>query len=357
MGSLLLSVLVAYGACGPPYGPFALFTSQSVESGWGPSWNGVSLLFATDADTVDMGARMNVEMFFRFLPLESDGRVTAFVGHPEYPPRLVFSEPATETTYVRETSHDMGIGIIDVPALHGHLRAGGFRSQCETFHLLADDGEQIPPGDYQVHLEYSNPGAVERVHWGDDGCPESEPYPAGVVWSGSLSTRAVPLHIRDKGPERLPCELPTRINIIASKSGRLLWGWDFTSFEPDTLTVRPGFVVGCRTDVRKHVGEKPAPVGVPAGDGPETLWFREIPRRAVVARLGGLPRKGIAPWGDLGGLRAADIIMVHRKLTAEFDVTVFETSRLRSGVSWRPEAGDYRILRKYKIRAIWPPEP
>ena len=184
MGSLLLSVLVAYGACGPPYGPFALFTSQSVESGWGPSWNGVSLLFATDADTVDMGARMNVEMFFRFLPLESDGRVTAFVGHPEYPPRLVFSEPATETTYVRETSHDMGIGIIDVPALHGHLRAGGFRSQCETFHLLADDGEQIPPGDYQVHLEYSNPGAVERVHWGTTVARSRSRIPPGSSGPG-----------------------------------------------------------------------------------------------------------------------------------------------------------------------------
>ncbi len=353
---LSMATLLASCACCPSFEPVAPHTTRDVQSGWGEAIHGVSTLFTTDADTVDMGDVVQVELFFHFWPFLSDGPARTLADSPGIRPRLVLV-PVQDGGALTRSPYRTGMPMSPDPSSHVDLRAGQFHSRSESFPLLSRSGQQVPAGDYLVRVEYENEGADSRPYRTEDGRVDHEPYAAGSVWTGRVETAALSMHIRSREPERLPCELPKRVDITTFRNGQLMWSWDPAGFEPDTLTVRPGFIVGLRTECRKYrnSGLVEAPDSRTADDT-VVRRFRETYGASWSRSLGGLPRPDRPGSGGLTGPKIAEIVSDADPLEARFVVTVFETS-VPGGHRWSPERGDYRILREYEVRAYWPNGP
>ncbi len=353
---LSMATLLASCACCPSFEPVAPHTTRDVQSGWGEAIHGVSTLFTTDADTVDMGDVVQVELFFHFWPFLSDGPARTLADSPVIRPRLVLVPVHGDQAFKR-SPYRTGMPMFPDPSSHADLRAGQFHSRSESFALLSGSGQQVPAGDYLVHVEYENEGADSRPYWNEDGRMDREPYAPGSVWAGRLETASLPIHIRSCEPKRLPCELPKRVVISTFRNGQLMWSWDPGSFEPDTLTVRPGFVVGFRAECRKYrnSGLLEAPDSRTA-DSLVVRRFRETYGAGRSSSLGGLPRPDRLGSGGLTGSKIAEIVSDADPLEARIAVTVFETS-VPGGHMWSPERGDYRVLREYEVRAYWPSTP
>lgn len=131
-----------------------------------------------------------------------------------------------------------------------------------------------------------------------------------------------------------------------------MWRWKEDSFEPATIVSRPGYHVGFDVYVHKFIDEPP--VTAPPPDDPAARpKFSRIEPGEWSRHVCGLPR---GPDGSAGGLmspRIREALADGKMLRFEFHATVFETSNPPQS-RWRPEAGNYRPLREYKIVETWP---
>jgi hypothetical protein len=359
MGALLPHAIALMYCCGECFEPVAPFTTREVESGWGEPVNGLSLMAATDVDTVQVGAALKFEIFFRFGPLDSDGRVEVLNTSDGEESWLLFFVQRDGIGSIGSRVHARRPYRTGMPAFgsaedHVDLRWETPRSRGELFFLLSEEGQSIPAGDYVVHLVYRNTGeGVRTFRNDDDGCPSGEPYPPGVFWSGSVGTPLFPLYVAARVADTTRCELPTGVRLVELPQGQLAWGWDADSFEPAEIVSRPGYHVGYRVETRTALEAEPVYGSDPATDS--TL----VARRAAFFEyrtgvLGGLPPLrggGMAAltWPSL----TREILREGERLRIQFDVTIFETS-VPGGHLWRPEGGDYRALREYRIVEAWP---
>jgi hypothetical protein len=332
MSPLALSLVLASCGCWT-FEPLAPYTSRAASTGWGEPVNGLSLLATTDADTVGVGDTLRFEAFFRFWPFPSDGRVAALVReHREERWTLVLRSRDGTANYKRPAFR-IGMPVLATPDDHLDLRSGLLSSASRRFHLLSYEGEQIPAGDYEAVLTYRSPGAEKRRYWTGSCEERSEPYPPGSVWIGEVATGPLPLHVRPQEPDTTRYELPTGISLHEGEDGQLMWSWDPDSFEPVELVTRPGYVIGCRTKVRRVLET-------------DDSRFTGL----TTENLGGsLPdRRHLAGFA----LGAASAPGPGKTLGVEVRVTIFETSRPWTH-AWDPEAGDYHVLREYTIERSW----
>ncbi|MEZ5065915.1 MAG: hypothetical protein R3B81_14370 [bacterium] len=345
-------------SCGPAprFEPWAPSTDRAVESPWGEPTNGVSTLFATHTDTLAVGDTFHVELFFRFSSVQSDGKVAAFADTMWELPRLVLTPRDGGTALVRSAFSPGGLGWLEDPSDHHDLRDGPFQSYGAQFHLLDRSGEQVPPGDYWATIEHRSAGTESRTYWNEEGEMESRPYAPGEVWTGTVTTGPMPIHIRPRGPERKVVELPHRI-AFKHEVGQPGWDWDPASFEPDTLVVRPGFVVGFRTEYCTHYGRERMEQSVDAtADPAELRRFVDTHDPGCGGSLSGIPSRDWPGWHYLPGPKDPEVVSEERPLEVRIAVTVFETS-VPGESHWVPESGEYRVFREYEIRGFWQPPP
>jgi hypothetical protein len=127
--------------------------------------------------------------------------------------------------------------------------------RSERFNLVSDQGEQVPAGDYFVHVRYENPGPAAARQKDDTSARARDTYPADALWTGVVQSAVFPVHVAAKAADTTYCELPTRMEFVVHSSGQVMWRWDKTSFEPAVLVSRPGFHLGCQTALSEYVGE------------------------------------------------------------------------------------------------------
>lgn len=326
---MLLPVILILAGCPPVLEPTIPFTSRAVETGWGEAVNGLSISAATNRDTLDINAEMRFEIFFRFWPFDSDGHVKLLHwGGRQARVALTLSAAGGPETYTRP-AHDFG-GPFIIPPDPADLRAGVLPSETERFYLLSPEGEPVPPGDYLLRLTYDNP-----------------------TWAGVLQTAPLPLYVSASAADTTWCELPSRVEVVEQPTGQLMWRWDDGSFEPATIVSRPGYHLGFSVEVRKFIGDEP--VKAPPREDETALaeFFRTFGSEWSRNLGGGLPRRPVSGASGLTGPGIREALADGQVLRAEFDAVVFETSNPPQS-HWRPETGDYRPLREYKVVAVWP---
>ncbi len=330
MTSLLPHLLVLTCECCRAFEPFAPYTTRAIESGWGEPLHGVSLLVTTDSDTVRVGDAMRFEIFLRFNPFDADGRVK-FLDEAEEHVSLHLASLDGPRDYVR-APYRVGMPAFPPPDPVA-LVYGDVGSRAERFYLLSDDGEQVPPGDYLVHVSYRNEGWERRGKRARRmGEPDSDPLGSGVRWSGTVDSGSFALHVEAGNADTSHWELPTRISITSDSAGLPTFLWDETSFEPVVVVSRPGYHVSCGTTITEYIDDEPV---------------ESRPRRS-----GGLPKRG-GVAARFSGPKFREALSEGRQLRVELEVAVFETSEPPQHM-WMPERGDYRVLKINKIASAWP---
>jgi hypothetical protein len=359
MDPLLLQAITVLCAVGSGFEPLAPFTTRAVQSGWGEPVNGLSIMAATDADTVVVGAALRFEIFLRFWPLDSDGRVRALNANDAEESWQLFFVRRDGTGSISSRTHARrpyrtGMPFFASPQDHVDLWRETPRSRGELFFLLSEDGQNIPSGDYVVHLIYRNSGAGTRlIASNGDECPTEEPYPPGVLWTGTVGTPLFSLHVAAREADTTRCELPTRVLLSERENGQVMWQWDPDSFEPIELISRPGFHLGSETVIRKSLGSTLVEAPDPAlADSASLARFHRTFLGAWSRQLGGLPDRRVGA-GAVTGPAIREALTKGEPLRVELDVTIFETS-VPGGHRWDPRAGDYRVLRQYVIVETWP---
>lgn len=329
-------------ACCASFEPYAPATTRAIESGWGEPVHGVSILAATSTDSVMLGAPLEVEVFFRFDPFESNGRVRV-LPRPWRERWTMILESERNGGAHRRPAYDVGFPM--PPGAPLELRYGGFHSTSRTFHLLSSDGEQVPAGRYAVRLRYESeaPGPSSRSD--PDG-----PDP-GSEWHGVITTDSFPLEILPSDGDTTFCGMPARIR-IERRDEQLVWQWDEASLEPVRIVSRPGYALGFKYHVHAFVlaaAADPIPTGTPSDVVEEILRLRA----GTDMRGWGAPPEFSAGWRVLTRSPVAGLLNERRRLHLRVTAAVFESSA-QSRHHWRPERADFRVLEEREITATWP---
>ena len=335
----VLPLIIAAQCCCCRFEPYAPSTSRAVESGWGEPWNGLSILAATDADTVDVGATVRVEIFLRFEPFQSDGRVGVLVADRDRERlSLTLQDRSGLPVYMR---YPLRWGMRVIRRDDIELRYGAVGSRSEPFYLLSPDGSQVPSGDYLVHVTYANPGE-------DSLATREEPRRApGVVWRGAVRTAAFPLHVRTKAADTTRCALPTHA-VFKEWMGQLAWQWDRNSFEPTVLISRPGYYLASETTVSASIDSTSAIGPVELRTDVASTARSPLGKFQV---LEGIPRPSES-WVGAAGPGFRELLTGGRRLRIDFHVTIFETAQ--PGGRQGPGSATSHVLRDYKIVETWP---
>ncbi|MFN8179300.1 MAG: hypothetical protein U0167_15315 [bacterium] len=273
---------------------------------------------------------MGFEIFLRFNPFDADERVKVLDPAGE---RFALCFVGAGGKQYERRPYRTGMEELGGRPNRIDLVYGNVGSRSELFMLLSRNGEQIPPGDYLVHVWYEN--APEH---GARGANREVDADSVSVWKGVVTTAPFPVHVAATEADTTRCELPTRVVFRAWPDGQLTWRWDETSFEPAVIVSRPGYHLGCETVVKRYVGQTVDfgdPQAVTDAFGSSWSWS-----------LGGIPRRNERSESALAGNSGSAV--GGKELQAEFNVTIFETS-VPGGHMWHPKSGNYRVLRNYKI--------
>lgn len=326
--------------CRPPFEPYAPSITPAIESGWGEPVHGLSILAATNADSVRLGARLQVEVFFRFDPFESDGRARVLPRSRSEDWTILLM--GAGGVHVRP-AYDLGFPMVWGDLVE--LRYGRFHSTSRMFHLLSSDGRQVPAGGYAACIRYGS--EPERLS-SRRGTGAADPVD---TWQGEITTGTFPLEILPCDGDTTLCRLPARV-LLESRDGLLAWRWDESSVESVQVVSRPGYAVGFKYQVHAFVLAAAAD-SLPASTPRDLL--EEIHRLR-----GGTDMSG---WGSpavlSGGMHVltrraiAGLLNERRRLHLRATAMIFESSA-QSRHLWRPERGDYRVLEQREITATWP---
>lgn len=350
MTTLLLQLLVLTCQCCPHFEPTAPYTTREVESGWGEPLHGLSILATTDSDTVHVGDAMKFEIFFRYNSFEGDGRPKVLDEAEEDVSLHLVSRDGSRTFERAQFNPGGPEPVYPDPQV---LESGDVGDRRARFYLLSNEGEQVPPGDYLVHVAYRNTGWDQRAEFAKHSRrPQRDSIEPGAHWSGTVASAEFTLHVVAKVADTTRCELPSRVWVSTGPDGLPGFQWDPTSFQPVMLRSRPGYHVSCQTAVTKYIGDEPVRFRYPASrDSAAWADFMQIYSWGWMQR-GGFPTRGERAVG-LAGPRIREGLTDGQKLRIVFEITVFETSE-PPGHMWQPERGDYRVLKSYKIVETWP---
>ena len=193
-----------------------------------------------------------------------------------------------------------------------------------TVHLLSRDGEQIPPGRYQVHARYENIGVV-----GGHDHPDPRFHPdAARLWTGRLETVPVIVDIKAAQPEPIELSIPRRVTYkLLMDVSQIAVHWDDFSTQSTTVTRRPGYTVGHRYRANVLV------------DGTENEFHPS--------------GQGGTTWSTSGTAfmlppEISKRVFTGAGLELVIAFEVFETSA-PAGHDWLPEAGDFKVLWRGEI--------
>jgi hypothetical protein len=311
----------------------ALRASDTLSAESPQNLQGLSARLTTGDLTVPMGARVEFSIELTFDPQRADSSV-GILNRSSWSCFLTFRKAADETEFRRDP-FDVGMLRVQRPEDLVHLRQQASVAESLTVHLLSDDGQQIPPGTYDVTATYENDAGEELEVYvePETGSSRQRPY-AGPwrFWKGRIASAPLQLTITPAEPARVVLQVPSMLTVGVSRdSSQIWWTWDADSKRPVEVTRRPGYALGHRYNVRVLT------------DGTDT----------------GYESRGMGGTGWRGtgrSLLPPDIsapILSGAGMDLVLDIEVFESS-VQPRHLWAPEHGDFRILWKDEIRASFP---
>jgi hypothetical protein len=111
--------------------------------------------------------------------------------------------------------------------------------------LLSKQGEQVPPGKYQVRAFYSNdirPVGIQVL-----GGPSMDVSDPGQFWQGRIESLPCSLNVLPAQAESVTIEVSTQLlPDMTSMPGQFGWSFAKDSMKTVRVLVRPGFTVGNR---------------------------------------------------------------------------------------------------------------
>jgi len=330
----------------------AVFMVPSVGSGgelspWSDAHGGLSMRVALPEWQIPMGSKFDLVLHFRYDAVEPGGVRFMTCSRDAWSATVRFESRTTPAAFERG-EHPFPGGPpfrSERPEDHVVLAELGARELRVTRYLLSDEGEQIPPGEYDVFVTFSNDGGdglrTIQVGEGDGGKFDTIPYPDGTLWTGAIESGPVRLTVLPADPDTVSFEMPTRIS-ITNYGGQLSWEFDRDRLAQVTVTVAPGFHATPWMRVNYTLAGEPWPPS-PTDPADEDVYGINIV---------GTPDWSSRPWYALGGPRLTDFLGPDRRIRVEVILSIYEVLPGRGG--WELETNP--TLWQDTLAAVWPPE-
>lgn len=301
--------------------------SQQTSIQFGKSVNGMRFGLTTDSFEVPMGAALNLGLALRFNTMTADKKTRLLnCGDAARSVRFIFKHVETGKSYERRPL-DVGLPPALGPADIVNLDKEPVPAKKVLVPLLRRDGQQIPPGRYEVSAIYVN-NANPRVEIvvTPNGSIRHEPHQGPLeFWTGKLVSAPIKLTVLPAKTKLI--DIKTNSHLVVRNTAEGI-GWKWGRQMPIRLRVRqrPGYIVGARYDLHVFLDGKEVEFG---GGGLGGLWHNGDGESFLPPRIGRSVAKGA-------------------KLTLRADVTIFETSVPVQHL-WHPEDGDFKVLRKESV--------
>ena len=303
--AVFLGVLIA--------GPVA---SLAEEEAFGEPVRGLACRLRISEEVVPLGARPEFRLLFHY-----DGPDGFLLNRRLEAGRVELSFRDTGTGEVHRRRPDDGSAGMWEPVWAEQfvpLGAGAVSALPLPVRLLTKKGKQLPPGTYEVTARYETDG---------------KPLPPDVeldeeIWTGTISSPAVRLTVKDAGPAEKSFELPARLTFHWTDDG-LSYGCEREDVATVKLTVRPGYYLDVRFAVDRSLG---GAAYEESGSG-------------VGASFG---------WWSFIEPEAREKVKEGASLAIRLKLTVMETSW---PIDWHmayPENGDHRVLWQGEISGLLP---
>ncbi len=247
---------------------------------------------------------------------------------------FVFRDVVSGVSYNR-LPYDVGMPLGHSRKLFIALDSGTPISEEMRVHLLSNDGEQIPPGQYEVHAIYENVGMSAAFTYRDSVAhPDEGIHPApSRLWTGTIESDPVAVEILYTESDPTELRIPAGVTFKDFEElSQIAVYWDFASVTSVTVMRRPGFAIGHRYHARLLI------------DGEESDYHP----RGLGGRRWSYSGTALMIQPDISR-RAFD----GATLELTIHIEVFESS-VPGQHLWSPESGDFKILWADTIEAAYP---
>jgi hypothetical protein len=271
-----------------------------------------------DTPEVQVGEEVEIRLLFEFDPAEAPAS-TEFLNRYVRARKLqvTFRDPESGVFHQRGVvDESLGMPVWPREEDLDVLRDANLSPEKVIVRLLSREGEQVPPGDYEVSVTYQNEGATEVT-------PNPAEKYADRLWTGRIISPAVPLRVVPASPALVPVKIPPGIEVeLSSDNPRgIVARWLQEDFETIQVTVQPGYILGMEARICLSTGGR---------------------ERECLRTLG-----GSLAWSD-----DAMIWLTEKELAlpgtdppvVKVHLRIFETSEPPRHL-WMPRIGDFRVLR------------
>lgn len=298
--ALCLVLLLAGGAAGAA-------AQRSVAPP--PRLNGLETSLEVEKRSFLMGSRIDLVVSLRFDPAQSEAS-TLHLDMRAGSWRFEFHSVDTTFTYYRDAV-DTGTLAAERGRDQVRLSIGWNVRFSRSVHLLSPDGEQIPPGRYDLYAVYLNttPGESRASLPGEE-----------AWWNGEIAAGPARVAVRPAKPEQVLVDVPRSI-VVERDGDRMLWRWNTENPRAVAVTRRPGYALGVRTHGLVRVSGEDTDTG---WRGTQTADFSPTAHQYLPDTVAGRALSG-------------------EPLQVTVDIEIFESSVPPQHL-WRPERGDYRVL-------------
>lgn len=315
-GALVFTLWLELGAAAPPD---SSRQSDLLDEWWGPAVQGLRCRIELPHE-VRQGDFLNVALHLEFDSTSGAGATRIVDWHGSECIELELRDSGGR----RLRRPPIDSGRLSMPGTCGgnYYRDLLHPSRVDSclVPLLSSKGEQLAPGWYTVIARYSNEGLR--------GVASRDTLPEGSLWTGTIDSAPVMLHVREGIPRPVEFEYFTEVELHRA-DGEWTWYWKPESRRTIRAEVRPGYLTGRTFEDSRN--------GVPGlwgrgGDGTtESSWTKSSPGRLQdVRRTPGVPD------------------------TMQYSFRVFETSWTTVHF-WQPQAGDYREFFSHTVTVVIPP--
>lgn len=279
---------------------------------------GLSVRAEIDTPEVELGAEVKIRLLLEFDPAEAPAStelLNRYVRARKV--KVTFRDPASGVSYQRDVV-DESLGMPVWPGeedLHS-LRSAKLSPETVSVRLLSREGEQVPPGKYEVTVTYQNEGATEVT-------PNPAKEYADRLWTGRIISPAVPLRVVPAATALVPVEIPPGIEVKLSGDNPrgIVARWRQDDFETVRVTVHPGYILGMEARICLSTGGK---------------------ERECLRTLG-----ESLTWSDDAMIWLTDEELAlpdSERPIVKMHLRIFETSEPPRHL-WMPRIGDFRVLR------------
>jgi len=299
-------------------------TAVTTNAALATQHDGLTAALQATSPTISMGDAVKFRVTLAFdttVAARGTRMINQFSGRCEF---RVTSEK-TGKSYAR-TPYSTGMLTMERPGNIVQLKHGD-RLELEdlTVHLLSEQGEQIPAGEYVVTAIYENDGGQKvEAYLDSTGQYRQRAYEGPrALWTGKIESQPCAVTILPASEGMVEVDVPSALFVDSSRiPGQI--GWSYNDTSKIRVSKRPGFALGNRWHLETRV-DGTTVSEYPRGEGldPSGMSFLppDISARAQAAK-------------------DAELVL---------HMEVFETS-VQPRHMWMPEQGDFKILWRGQAR-------